>query len=364
MNILREPVGDRTAWTGAELRTDPSWRRRLTPEERDDLEAELEVLRARGMGFEHVGRGDFTDRPAIQALADDITMAVKGGRGFVVISGFPVEGHTDDDIRMMYWRLGLEIGAPVSQDGQCTLIADVKERHIEVAPGTRHYGGKREAKLHVDLTDVVGLLCVRQAPSSPRSTIASATQLYNAILRDHPEWLPMLYEGFAWDRMGEQAPWEPPYTPWKVPVFSYAGGQLSSRYHRGWIRAGARRRGEPLSEAANAMIDYVDHTLETHALAFEMNPGDAYFANNYTVLHGRAAYEEEEAWRPADKRLLLRLWVSVRGIRAFADEAAMRFGPILHGNLGWTCEELAAGWHLEPGPHRSFGEPDKSEAGR
>jgi hypothetical protein len=161
--------------------------------------------------------------------------------------------------------------------------------------------------------------------------------------------------------MSEQAHWEPPYTPWKVPVFSYAGGQLSSRYHRGWIRAGASRSGEPLSEAAIAMIDYVDRTAEVHALAFEMGPGDAYFANNYTVLHGRAAYEEEEAWRPADKRLLLRLWVNVPGIRAFADKGAMRFGPILHGNLGWTSEELAAGRHLAPGYQRSFGA--KAETG-
>jgi hypothetical protein len=355
MDILREPIRGVAAWTGAELAQDRSWERQITADERTELEAELTRLKSKGLtAFQAVDRSAITAGSALRGLARDITEAVKDGRGFVVAGGFPVEGHSDDEVRMMFWRLGLELGTPVSQDRDCTLIADVKERHVQAPAGTRQYGGMREARLHVDLTDVVGLLCVRQAPSSPLSTMASAATLYNTIMAEHPDWLPRLYEGFQWDRMSEQAEGEAPVMPWKIPVFSYAGGQLSSRYHRGWIRAGAARQGAPLSEDEGAMLDYIDKTLAANALPFSMRPGDVYFANNYTVLHGRAAYEEEPDWEEAAKRLLLRLWFNIPNIRSFDDEGTVRFGGIRHGNLGWTSQELAAGQNRTPGAVRVF----------
>jgi hypothetical protein len=354
MTILREPVRTAAAWTGAQLAHDRTWERTLTDAERRELEVALAVLKARGVAFQDIERCMAPAGPALERLGREIVEAVRDGRGFILVHGFPVVGHSENDVRMMYWRLGLELGTPVTQDGACALIADVKERHVQVPAGTRHYGGMREAKLHVDLTDVVGLLCVRQAPSSPRSTLGSAAALYNVLLEQHPEWLPRLYEGYQWDRMSEQAPWEEPVNAWKTPVFSYADGQLSSRYHRGWIRSGAARRGVPLSEDETAMLDFIDATLAANAVAFEMAPGDVYFANNYTVLHGRAAYDEEPDWEAMAKRLFFRIWLNVPNIRAFADESSMRFGVTRHGNLGWTSRELAAGKHLRPGEARAF----------
>jgi hypothetical protein len=354
MTMLLEPIRTVAVWTEAEISREGSWERAITPAERAELEADLAALKATGLAFPQVERSTRPAGPALRGLADEITAAVREGRGFIVVRGFPVARHSDDDIRLMYWRLGLEIGTPVTQDGHCALIADVKERHVQVPPGTRHYGGMREARLHVDLTDVVGLLCVRQAPSQPLSTLASAGRLHNVLLEQHPEWLPQLYEGYQWDRMSEQAPWEEPVTPWKTPVFSYAGGQLSSRYHRGWIRGGAARRGVPLTADENAMLDFIDATLAEGALAFEMHPGDVYFANNYTVLHGRAAYDEEPDWEMVAKRLFFRIWLNVPDIRTFADEASMRFGVARHGNLGWTSRELAAGKNARPGETRVF----------
>jgi hypothetical protein len=354
MEILHEPVRGASVWTGETMAKDHSWERQVTAQESAELEAELGALKARARTFAEVDRSILRAAPALAGLARDITAAVKDGRGFILVRGFPVDGHSDDDIRMMYWRLGLELGTPITQDGHCALIADVKEKHIQVPPGTRHYGGMREARLHVDLSDVVGLLCIRQAPSSPLSTLASAGALYNAILAQHPEWLPRLYEGYQWDRMSEQAEWEDAVMPWKTPVFSYAGGQLSSRYHRGWIRAGAARKGETLTDDENAMFDFIDQTLAANAIPFQMGPGDVYFASNYTVLHGRAAYDEEPDWEQASKRLFLRIWLNIANFRTFADEESMRFGPIRHGNLGWTSRELAAGKNKTRGEVRVF----------
>ena len=89
-------------------------------------------------------------------------------------------------------------------------------------------------------------------------------------------------------------------------------------------------------------------------LSVRMGAGDVYFANNFTVLHGREAYEEEPDWQVAERRLFLRLWLNIPQFRPFADEAAMRFSVIGHGNLGWTAQELAAGCHLRPDSKRRY----------
>src|SRR5262249_1088474 len=91
-----------------------------------------------------------------------------------------------------------------------------------------------------------------------------------------------------------------------------------------------------------------------NALEVEMAPGDVYYASNYTVMHGRAAYEEEGDWSDADKRLFLRLWLNIPGFRAFTNESAMRYGVISHGNLGWTPPELIAGRNRVQGAQRVY----------
>ena len=105
------------------------------------------------------------------------------------------------------------------------------------------------------------------------------------------------------------------------------------------------------------MLDFIDEAAAANALKFEMHPGDAYFANNYTVFHGREPYEEEPDWELASKRLFLRIWLNLPDVRPFAEVMAMRFGVISHGNLGWTAAELAAGKNLDPAARRSYLEP-------
>jgi hypothetical protein len=174
--------------------------------------------------------------------------------------------------------------------------------------------------------------------------------VYNAFVREHPEWLGRLAEGFHWDRFGEQAEWESPITA-KLPVFSEANGQVSCRYNRSWITGASVRMNRPFNETEVAILDFFDHAANRDSLKLELHPGDLYFASNYTVLHGKAAHEDEPE-APDLKRLLLRVWINLPDFRAFSDEASARFGLTVHGNIGWTGEELLSGKHLSGGNHR------------
>jgi hypothetical protein len=353
MSATYQAVQGQSVWTGESLENDPTWRVQITEEQQAELKASLALVKKKGLGLRDLSRESFPLGVTTQALAQQIVDSVKHGRGFIVLRGFPVQGQSDDDIRLMYLGLSQYLGTCISQDPQSVLIADVKEKGIDKTPLTRAYGSKHPTRLHVDLGDVVGLLGVRQAPIGALSTIASSTAVYNEFVRQHPEWLPLACEGFHWDRFAEQKEWEEPYSPTKIPVFSFAdNGQLSVRYNRSWINAGALRRDIPFTEQEQAVLDFFDATARSLALTVRVHPGDLYFANNYMVLHGRDQYEESADTPFEHRRLFLRVWFNIPQIRRFSDEAIVRFGLSSHGNIGWTSRELTEGKNLTPGHQR------------
>jgi len=59
-------------------------------------------------------------------------------------------------------------------------------------------------------------------PQTEPVTDASAWTVYNEILRQHPQWLPRLYEGFIWTRRAEEADGETPVSNFRIPAYSAA----------------------------------------------------------------------------------------------------------------------------------------------
>ncbi|MCP5432535.1 MAG: TauD/TfdA family dioxygenase [Alphaproteobacteria bacterium] len=348
-----EPVTGPSVWTGAELENDSSWQVTLGEAERAALLAGMKTVQSKGLWLHQMRAEDFPLDDALKGLVARIRSDVRDGRGFVVLHGFPLEELSIDEIRLAYWGLSLQLGTCVSQDSRAALVADVWDRGQKPSPLVRAYGSRYKAGLHVDLADVVGLLCVRQADSDPWTTLGSSGAVYNAFLKEHAELLPMLYEGFPWDRRGESRPDENPITEMSIPIFSYADGQLSCRYNRAWILGAFARQKRELTNAETVLFDFFDEAAERTQIAFPLRPGDLYFASNYTVLHGRAGYDAE-APDLSQKRHLLRVWLNMPGMRRFADPASTRYGLLQHGNLGWTGAELLARKHLEPMARRDF----------
>ena len=57
------------------------------------------------------------------------------------------------------------------------------------------------------------------------------------------------------------------------------------------------------------------------------------------------------------KRLLLRIWIDLPEVRAFADAGRIRYGVIRHGKLGWSAADLLAGNRHTPHRRRTDGVP-------
>ncbi|HZU88635.1 MAG TPA: TauD/TfdA family dioxygenase [Stellaceae bacterium] len=295
------------AWRGSDIKGKDDIAFDLSGRQQRALEELLDKFRKEGLAL-----GDILPRhcrhPALDEPLARVFDEIQGGRGIVVVRGIPVAGHADDEVGMMFWALGTHFGRGVSQSARGDLLGLVRD---ETPPGepesARGYTSRRELSLHVDLAQIVGLMCVRQARSGGESQYASGLAIYNEIQRTRPDLMPILKRGFPYHRRGEEAPTQPPITPYDIPVFSERDEQISVFMVREIINAAFRdlQRAFTLQE-----IDAIDTFRATaEALRFEtrLEPGEATFLNNYAILHARSEFTDWD--EPDRKRLMLRLWL-------------------------------------------------------
>ena len=176
-----------------------SRRYHLTPAQRSALEAALREVKSRGLPFHQIRAADFP-LPALEPLVAQLRRNLSWGRGFALLSGFPID-HDEVDTERAFWLLSSHIGLCLSQDGNASLmhyVTDVLERpdnppsRFAARPRpftTETYaptsGRNSDAFFHADLTDALALLCVRQNPDKPRSVVSSAGALYRRLAQSN-----------------------------------------------------------------------------------------------------------------------------------------------------------------------------------
>lgn len=349
--IHDRPIEEPNAWTAADLAVDrDAWDLTLTAAEVDDLVRAAAASKAAGLALAEIDAANFP-LPHCQATLAQIRDQLAAGRGFALLHGFPVEGHELADVERMYWGFSAHLGRGLTQNSDGTLIHYVTEGRLRPNQGTRSVGDPGRVTMHVDLSDVVSLLCIRQPEDSPKSRLASSTHIHNRLLAEQPDVLARLYEGFVWDRQDEHGPGETPTTGYAVPVFSQKDGVVSCRYNRTWMRKAAERTGGGFSREDAAVLDAFDKIAHESLFEFPFNPGDVQFANNYVTLHGRAPHAPAQT--EDTTRLLMRIWHNQDGIRDFADEGLVRYGVMRHGRLGWTAKQMAEGLEGRAHPRRA-----------
>ena len=244
--------------------------------------------------------------------------------------GFPVERYNTDELRRLYWGMGAHMGTAESQNIDGELMQDISDRGFDYTK-TEHRGSMTAAKLrpHCDITDVVGLLCVRTAKEGGKSTLCSSSTVYNEVFDKHPEYLPVIHSGFRFDLDGKGPTGHPKEVTNPLPIFSWCDGQLSCRYNQKAIEEGAEKIDQPLNDLQQAAVAFIGDTAVRPDIQYEMDfrPGDIQWLNNYVILHSRTVYVDHGA---ADKkRLLLRLWLNHPNARPLDDDFANKalMGP-------------------------------------
>jgi hypothetical protein len=309
MSLIRTtPMTGPNAWRGADLAGDTSWIVTLTGAELVDLDRALSAARASGRPLAEIDREHFpltVMRPRLDAARAEM----EHGRGFLVVRGLPVDRYSDGDVGLIFWGMGRHLGRPLYQNPAGDLLGHVYDHgrtygNIDV----RGYETNAYLPYHTDAGDMVGLLCLRRSLEGGLSSIVSSVTVHNEILRAHPEYLGLLYNGFYYIRR-EAALTERGVSDRPIPVFGYRDGVVSCRYIRNQINAGAVKRGVPLTTLELAALDCLDEQTRRADLRLDMDlqPGDIQFINNYTILHSRTGFVDGP--EPHQKRHMLRLWL-------------------------------------------------------
>ena len=326
------------AWHGPDLaaRTD-EWTLALSDADVAELEGALGAFLARpGEVARNIGRmtADAFPLPDLSGRLRALRAELLHGRGFALLRRLPVERYSLTESAALFMGIGAHLGRPRSQNAQGHVLGHVRDLGLSSQdPNVRIYQTRERQTFHTDSTDVVGLLCLREALRGGDSLLVSALTLYNALLSTRPDLLARLCRPMAHDRRGEVPEGQKPY--FLIPVFSWHAGQLTVFYQRQYFDSAQRFADAPrLTPEDVEALDAFDALANDPRLHLTMRlaPGDVQFVHNHEMLHDRTAFDDPED--PSRKRHLLRLWLAVPGARALPDAFAARYGSLTVGDRG------------------------------
>jgi Taurine catabolism dioxygenase TauD, TfdA family len=329
-------------WRGEDLARSTGWIRAVTPAEVEELDAALRAVQRRGLDRSTMTRDDFPIPGLARSLAD-VSAELEDGRGLVLLRRIPVERYREDELRTVYWGLGLHLGTPRYQNAQGELIGDVRDENrlygavheVDPAKPGEPRTSRNKARsagplrFHTDRTDVVTLLCVRPAARGGLSKVVSAPAVHNAILSRRPDLHALLCAPYYHSREGEAGGRQRYYA---MPIFGMRDGRFTSQYSRTFVESAQGLPGVPrLTAAQNEALDLWAEVCEELCFSMELQAGDLQLLNNHVVYHARTTYEDDP--RPGHDRFLMRLWLSTPNSRALPGGFEALWGAIEAGAL-------------------------------
>lgn len=301
-------------WTAADVADPTAWTEILTEAEVAEIDAALIHARSVSDDLLDIGKADFP-LPTLGRRLEAIEQTLINGRGFVRIRGLPRARYSNDDMCLAYWGIGAHLGKPWPQNKHGHLLGDVTDQNK--APGDPTARGNEIGLVgldfHCDGSDLVGLMCLQTGVSGGLSAVCNSVAIHNALVRERPDLAAELYKPQPFDARGEQGPGRPGW--YGLPVFSEMNDRLFVRLIAPYIHASQRHPDAPrLTDKAKEALAWILEASESgrYSVFMDFQPGDMQFINNFHVLHGRTAYEDDRA---AGKiRHLKRLWLETQAL--------------------------------------------------
>jgi hypothetical protein len=330
---LPAEVAGPSAWYGPQMATRTDWVHTLGDEEIAEIEAALRGLGESGFEPTTLRRECFP-LPLLSQRLGRILAEVLDGRGFALLRGLPVREWGPRRSALAFLGLGLHLGNPRPQNARGHLLGHVRDEGLSSRdPNVRIYQTRERQNYHTDSCDVVGLLCLHPARRGGLSSLVSSVTLFNELRRRRPDLARVLFESIETDRRGEVPPGQRPY--FRIPVFNWHAGLLTTLYHRAYIESARRFAEVPrLRPAQTEALDAFEGLANDPALHFfmEFRAGDVQLVCNHTLLHDRTAFED---WpEPQRRRHLLRLRLAPAGARPLPEVFVERYGSLVPGNRG------------------------------
>ena len=351
------PLTGPCAWLGAEIPRSTRWIRDLRPADIAEIDAALEGVERRGLAWHEIKRADFP-LPGLAGLLADIADELENGSGIMKLRGVPVGRYSEDQLRKLYFGVGASIGTPVYQNRRGELMrfirdegGDVGKRYgqierVRMADGKPFLSSYARTltngplRFHTDRTDVVALLCVRQAAKGGVSTICSSVTVMNEMLKRRPDLAELLFEPYYRSRHGEES--ETAADVYALPVFGVRDGRFTSHFSLTYIEAAQTVAGVPkLTAPQKEALDMLLALAKELCFEMTLDPGDIQFLNSHVTYHGRTPFEDDKA--TGHDRLLMRLWLAMPNSRALPEGQEVLWRNISAGAIRGGIAQVAAG---------------------
>ncbi len=238
-----------------------------------------------------------------------IAAQVASVHGHAVLGAPP--SWTDAQLRWAYVVLLRQLGRLNGRYGQLFDVVDQGLNHKKSnAPISKT---KAATGMHTDSSDaaynpdLVCLLCLQPGSKGGQSLLASANDLLHRLRKTHPELEAVARKAWPRDvvtpglKQNHDA-----IAANAIPVFDQDEHGLVFRYMRFWTERAMAKLGRDVPSELTQLFDFIDADMDRNALKFKMKRGDMLVANNRTVVHGRAAFEDLPG---AARRCLVRAWV-------------------------------------------------------
>ena len=330
---LPPEIAGPSAWYSPDIADCAEWIEPLSSTELSEIESASERLDQSEADWQTVDHDDFP-LPTLQRRLSHVLDEVLQGRGFVLLRGLPVARWGPRLSAIAFLGLGLHWGSLRSQNKHGHLLGHVRDAGLSSQdPNVRVYETRERQNYHTDSCDVVGLLCLHPARSGGLSSLVSSVTIFNEMRKRRPDLAAVLFESIETDRRGEVPEGQRPF--FRIPVFNWYEGLLSTIYNRTYIESARRFPDVPaLRPEQVEALDLLVNLANDPALHFQMElrTGDIQLVHNHTLLHDRTAFDD---WpEPERRRHLLRLWLAPPTARPLPPVFAERYGSVVPGQRG------------------------------
>jgi len=235
------------------------------------------------------------------------------GIGFFIIDGKCFTDFSKEELIEIYQNVCKILGTLYVQNDKNQKLVQVQDRGKSMKSGGRYHQTKDGGSYHTDspqwkkVPDFIGMCCINPAKKGGESKFVSVYSIHNKMLKEHKQFLEMLYQQFHFDKRGEFESKESPTV--FEPIFTYNNNQLKCRYLRDYINDGQMIQNTPLSKEQNEALDIFDKIIhdENLVMSYKLRQNEMVFFNNNRVMHGRTSFEDFEGIE--NKRLMIRTWI-------------------------------------------------------
>jgi len=299
-------------WLSGDVADESLWTEHFSDAEQRELDAALRHALAVSTDVLDIEKEHFP-LPTLAVRLKRIERELIDGRGFVRLRGIDRARYDQAELEMLYWGIGMHLGAPWPQNKHGHVLGDVTDqgRTYDDPHARGNEIGGLPLPFHCDGSDLVGLMCLVNGISGGLSLVANSVTIHNHLVRERPDLAAELYEPQPYDFRGEQPSGGVGW--YSLPVFTEWDGRLFVRCIPPYIKASQRHPDAPrLTERAKEALGLLETMADDprHHVAMELRPGDMQFINNFHVLHGRTAYADDRA--AGSVRHLKRLWLETQ----------------------------------------------------